>query len=198
MSRRNFIKWLQDHSYRNKNTIKAYAVRFCGCTVRQYMFNFIDNIVLRISEIVDDIEEDEQNRDLLNPSQVAEILLSFGFNPQGSVGDSLLAILLDNFFSGRERVPCNTNRKFSIQTNIVECSETDQCDCSICYDAKEKDKFVKLNCGHEFCKDCIKESLKNVRTEKPQCAFCRAEIQNIELSSETIRDEFNDLLTISM
>jgi hypothetical protein len=85
-------------------------------------------------------------------------------------------------------------RKFNIQTNIVECAYTNECECGICYDSKTQPEFVKLNCGHEFCKDCIKQSLQNVRTENPQCAFCRSEINNMELTSEEIRNEFNDLI----
>jgi hypothetical protein len=90
------------------------------------------------------------------------------------------------------------NRKFNIKTNIVKCSQAEQCECSICYDAKEKETFVKLNCGHEFCKDCVKQTLKNVGTENPKCALCRAEIKDMELSSQTICDEFKDLIIPSV
>jgi hypothetical protein len=76
--------------------------------------------------------------------------------------------------------------------------QTEQCECSVCYEGKEKQTFVKLNCGHEFCKDCIKQYLQNVRTENPQCALCRSEIKNIELTTQEIRNEFNDLITISL
>ena len=88
----------------------------------------------------------------------------------------------------------NLNRKFNIKTNIVECNQNNECECNICYDNKEKKNFVKLNCGHEFCKDCIKQSFKNTSTKYPNCAFCRGEIKNIELSSKEILNEFEDLL----
>jgi hypothetical protein len=94
----------------------------------------------------------------------------------------------------RMREDLTHNRKFNIQTNIVECEHTNECECNICYEGKEKKSFVKLNCGHEFCKDCIKEYLHNVRTEKPQCAFCRSEIKNMELATQDIRSEFNGLI----
>lgn len=86
------------------------------------------------------------------------------------------------------------NRRFDIGAKIVECQESEKCECNICYENCEKSIFIKLDCGHEFCKDCTKQSLKNVRTENPQCAFCRAEIKNLELSSQMILDEFTELL----
>jgi hypothetical protein len=54
--------------------------------------------------------------------------------------------------------------------------------------------FVKLDCGHEFCKDCIIQSLQNERRQIPCCAFCRGYIKNIELKLETVKNEFNNLI----
>ena len=56
-------------------------------------------------------------------------------------------------------------------------------------------QFIKLDCGHEFCKDCIKQSLQNERRKVPCCAFCRSNIKNFELKLESIKSEFDELIT---
>jgi hypothetical protein len=88
------------------------------------------------------------------------------------------------------------NRKFQIKTKISERLDNleEKCECNICYEEREKKMFVKLDCGHEFCKDCIKQSLQNEQRQKPCCAFCRADITSFELKLESIKDDFNDLI----
>ncbi len=88
------------------------------------------------------------------------------------------------------------NRKFNIKTKISEDQDNleDKCECNICYEEREKKTFVKLDCGHEFCKDCIRQSLQNEQRQIPCCAFCRADITNIELKLESVKNEFNNLI----
>jgi hypothetical protein len=88
----------------------------------------------------------------------------------------------------------NLRKKFEIHTKINEYKLSESCDCDICYENLEKDNFIKLNCGHEFCKVCIKKSLENEKKDKFTCAFCRAEINEFQLSNQEIRHEFNDLI----
>ena len=88
------------------------------------------------------------------------------------------------------------NRKFHIKTKISEDKDglEEKCECNICYEEIEKKMFVKLDCGHEFCKDCIKQSLQNEEKKNPCCAFCRRDIKNIELKLESVKNEFNNLI----
>jgi hypothetical protein len=88
------------------------------------------------------------------------------------------------------------NRKFDIKTKISENQDNleEKCECNICYEEREKKLFVKLDCGHEFCKDCIRQTLQNERRQNPCCAFCRSHINNIELKLESIKNEFNHLV----
>ena len=46
-------------------------------------------------------------------------------------------------------------------------------ECTNCYEFFNEDKNIPLNleCGHTFCKDCIKEILKNCL--KLECPICR-------------------------
>lgn len=215
-----FRNWLLNYSTENPNVVRAYAVRCCGCTIRNYMHVCVNSVAARISELnangglrerVQPAEGQEpeqaqpqyplsadmwfeQRYGLLSASQAGTALQSPSFGRL--TPNEIIASMMFLDMIHRIRDEISRNRKFNIQTNIVECSHANECECNICYDNKVKPEFIKLNCGHEFCKDCIKQSLKNVRTESPQCAFCRSEIKNMELSSQIIRDEFNDLLNM--
>jgi len=85
------------------------------------------------------------------------------------------------------------NKKIIIQVSILENSELkdESCECGICYESNKKNKFIKLDCGHEFCKDCIKKTLQNETKTYINCAFCRSEIKSLELRNSSVRDELN-------
>lgn len=210
-----FREWLEDYSRVNPLIVKSYAVRYCGCTIRRHMFSYIDYIIRRIQTLSSRSRETVQHREnqnsngrlqmqqeilyesqelaLLQETQAFTLLVLRRIRDMGILRSIITAELSLEEQSNEIR----TNRKFNIQTKILECINTDECECNICYDSKEKQTFIKFNCSHEFCKDCVKQTLKNVRTEKPQCALCRSEIKNMELTSQEIRDEFNDLITLS-
>jgi hypothetical protein len=87
-------------------------------------------------------------------------------------------------------------RKHCIGSVIVENNNTGKCECNICYEEHEKRRFVKLNCGHEFCGKCINITLENTSPDKkPRCAYCRTEISNIQFPSEEVQSEFSDILS---
>jgi hypothetical protein len=91
----------------------------------------------------------------------------------------------------------NVNRKFRMETKLTEQNDinlTEVCECNICYESYEKKNFIKLNCSHEFCKECVKNCLKNEKRDRPSCAFCRNEINELEMREEIIKDEFTDLI----
>lgn len=89
------------------------------------------------------------------------------------------------------------NTKFNIKTKISEKKDDlhEKCECNICYEEHEKEKFIKLDCGHEFCKDCIIQSLQNEIRKIPCCAFCRADIKNFEIKNESIKIEFDEFIS---
>jgi hypothetical protein len=66
--------------------------------------------------------------------------------------------------------------------------------CNICWDEKEKNKFVKFGCNHEFCKDCIVTSLRSEQRNIPCCALCRSEINNITCTTEDFRSELAEFI----
>jgi len=215
-----FRTWLLNYSTENPNIVRAYAVRYCNCPIRTYMHTCVNVILAQMRELNanDGLRERVQPAEGEEPQQARPQTEMPRDNDDETLGRLITVrlshmigqyalfrgltenrittsiMILDMINSIQDEI--TNNRKFNIQTNIVECAHTNECECYICYDNKAKPQFLKLNCGHEFCKDCIKHSLKNVRTERPQCAFCRAEINNMELSSQAIRDEFNDLLNL--
>lgn len=91
----------------------------------------------------------------------------------------------------------NPKKKFNVEINVTkQCGENleETCECNICYENYDMKEFISLNCGHEFCKECIKNSLKNEKKMMPSCAMCRADIKSFKIREESIKNEFSDLL----
>ena len=65
--------------------------------------------------------------------------------------------------------------------------------CGICWEEHSNQDFVKLNCNHEFCKDCIIKSVQNDIRENPCCAFCRNEVKTIVTKTQLIQEEITNL-----
>ena len=49
-------------------------------------------------------------------------------------------------------------------------------ECNICYENQNIKNYIKLQCNHEFCHDCIQNQLNNNKTT---CAFCRDPFQHL-------------------
>lgn len=205
-----FVNWLNDYASLHENLVKSYAVRYCGCSVRQYMFSCLNHIIAKIRTLSRNEQpnnQDEQpSQSVRNDSTTSTLeyerrrrlhalsaaaIVALIHGTIGFFGDRLDDDIRESLNRALEQY---NSRKFNIQTNVIESVNATECECNICYDSKQLQQFVKLNCGHQFCKDCMKQSLKTVRTEFPQCAFCRTEIKNMELTSQEILDEFNDII----
>jgi hypothetical protein len=209
-SEEDFKRWLANYSLPNMFIIKAFAIRFCGASTRTNIVDCIERIVERVRNITaTQLSESEPSESInsqrvelqqLNEVTTNEVLLARLLTSM--VNNNIFRTNTNDLSSVRTFIELirlinneyHRGRKFKIETNIIKCDKIENCECNICYETKDKNDFVTLNCKHEFCKDCIKQSLQNVRTNAPQCAFCRTEIKNIELSSQEIRDEFNELL----
>jgi hypothetical protein len=91
-------------------------------------------------------------------------------------------------------------RKFNIATRVrEENDEQIKIECNICYELCNNTNFIKLNCNHEFCKECLKNILKSCKRNfnEPCCAYCREKINAITYKNETIHEEFTDLIAIT-
>jgi hypothetical protein len=80
----------------------------------------------------------------------------------------------------------------SIDDKFVEDAVPLASECSICWDQKASDKFVKLNCNHEFCNECIIKTLAANKHRAPCCALCRGDINNITSRSVDVQNEISN------
>jgi hypothetical protein len=75
----------------------------------------------------------------------------------------------------------------------VETNEDEQldnnCSCSICWDERELVNFVRLDCKHEFCKDCIIATTTHNNGRVPCCALCRGEVRTVISRTDGIQAE---------
>ncbi len=205
--------YLLNKALEQPNLIRAFAISRCGLNSRSNMDACI--IIIIQYFMTDLIQNTEQN----NNENIQETIIAeetpdpsnqrwsqFEFSEIGirellENEHNLYAMMFADIirFIDTIRAISRTsqlNRKFHIKTKISEDQDDldKKCECNICYEEREKKTFVKLDCGHEFCKDCIRQSLQNEQRQIPCCAFCRADITNIELKLETVKNEFNNLI----
>lgn len=79
----------------------------------------------------------------------------------------------------------------SVENNNENLDET--CQCSICWDDKELRQFVKLDCNHEFCKDCIRQSVTAETRTNLHCALCRGEVITMRLRTQEVHTELSEV-----
>lgn len=208
--------YLLNEALTDSNLVRAFAISRCGANTRTNLANCIDLIVeyfTPVNQIIETSNQNTQEAQAAEEAQPAEGAQPaepaqpyfrrerrFGFLMTPSAIETELILYammfiemigsINSSFEGR------LDRKFHITTKISEKQDDleEECECNICYDEHEKKNFVKLDCGHEFCKDCIKQSLQNERRKTPCCAFCRADIKNFELKVESIKNEFDELI----
>lgn len=206
-------RYLLNKALEQPNLIRAFAISRCGVNSRsnidaciiviiQY---FITDLIQNNNENIEEISTSEE-RQSSEPSNSNEIWRQFEFSEMGiqellENEDNLYAMMFSDIIRFihiiREiSIRSQLNRKFHIKTKISDDQDDmeQKCECNICYEEREKKLFVKLDCGHEFCKDCIRQSLQNERRAIPCCAFCRGDIKNLEIKLETVKNEFDNLI----
>lgn len=66
--------------------------------------------------------------------------------------------------------------------------------CPICLDIIEKNNTCIVNCGHHFCKDCLRKFInKNDKNNKYVCPLCRDNININEIRILCDHDDLDDL-----
>lgn len=207
----NLRRYLLGEALNDSALVRAFAIRICGATTRTNLATCIELILEHFMPRIQYGETQNQNNLEAQPnyhsnSRRRQIGFSELSTPRDEIGEltifepeSNLYAMTFNEMIWLSSISSKTeiDRKFCIKTKISENQEDleEKCECNICYDMHEKQKFIKLECGHEFCKDCIKQSLQNERRETPCCAFCRADIKIVELRLESIKNEFDNLIT---
>jgi hypothetical protein len=149
-----------------------------------------ENVLLSIIDTRLQIEENRRNREIINnyiyQSHSFDLLLS-----------SMTLDTLRNMDDSITNLRQYRNRKFDIKISNNELPYEDNiCECNICYEQYEKKNYIKLNCEHEFCKECIVKTLEKSNTNVPCCAFCRKDMVSFELYDKSIESDFNGLINI--
>ena len=70
-----------------------------------------------------------------------------------------------------------------VRDNILKKTE-----CAICYGNINYENKVKMNCNHNFCGVCIKQTFVYCKTLSPVCALCREPIKQILLQNKNTYD----------
>jgi hypothetical protein len=96
----------------------------------------------------------------------------------------------------KEIIETRETRKFNIAIHVVEQNDKLlEIECNICYQLHNNENFIKLNCNHEFCKECVNKILKSCRVfNDPCCAYCREQINTFTYKNKNIQTEFSDLI----
>ena len=182
--------------------------------ISQYIFETYKNLVVETAPVEeatlpDDIEEALirvlsvlRNVEHIQPLQEAEPVYNEQFISSRRreymryMADVLVFTMLNNMLptDGEEPLAIGTRPAImsSIDDKIVENTSVVANECSICWDKKESVKFVKLNCNHEFCNECIIKTLAANKHRAPCCALCRADINNITSRSVDVQNEISN------
>lgn len=95
----------------------------------------------------------------------------------------------------RAREPRLPNYVGNLQIHVVLDQDKDQSnrDCPICMDEKEP---VQLNCGHNFCVDCIEQSTCSRLKSFITCALCREEVHEVKVLNLATKTRFEDQILV--
>jgi hypothetical protein len=166
-----FQQWIIEKYLENPSLVKSFAVKKCGATMRTTATRIIQLIVHYFYDIVETSEfVPFENESLYF---IASLLLALNVN----LNDELN--------------PLHSSIEFTVSLDKEE-NMNELHECCICYESYEKETFVKLNCHHTFCKDCMYKTLKTCSLVKPPtCAYCREKTTQIVCRREDIRNELS-------
>lgn len=198
-----FKNWLIENYMSEQLLLKTFAIKKFRVTTRNSIENCIDLIteyIFRIYkntnetneiEYMDIFENDlitfiqtlaNEREEMHENSRITEI-------QQYRAIENML--MREMFISLMSMSIDRTIRDESTKLQIldVNTNENKNCECSICYDEKESQQFVKFGCNHEFCKDCVISTFKSSNNKRICCALCRAEVKEIEARTEQVKTE---------
>ena len=220
MEQNEFYDWMYQ-TYGNESTLlKTYAAKKCHIVVsRTDIFMCIDAITQYIYHTykyqyetdysdmpeLDPIESNfEQDmvrilEDMRNPVE-REII-----TPNPPFTNDMVSALQNDFMRSAvlflemtrnmDIRTINEQKKFAIESIIEPDPELEQSsECCICFENYKKEKFVTLNCKHEFCNDCLKKALYSDNRPIPCCAYCRTEVTKMISRTTDVYNELAELI----
>jgi hypothetical protein len=198
-SRHDFKNWIMQNYIHDQVLLKTFAIRkfyitsgasvyYCVDLITDYMFRHY-----RSNPITQDETDNLVNilHNLRNHRQ------NINNTYQHSDYNRLLQILYSMLLPNRiPHINSDEPRIYNISSHYVNNENENiqlSCECNICWEEKEVKNFVKLDCNHEFCKDCVVKSLRADHRTIPCCALCRADIHTLKSRTMEINDELNSI-----
>jgi hypothetical protein len=186
-----FKQWLSEKYLESPLLVKSFAIRKCNCTLRSSFQQCIDSIKNYIFNQYDEEETNDfipfSNEVEANDTENGILALAGILMLSGYSNENISQLLINRLLSINSQII-----KYNFKTTVerLEKKEQDEkCDCSICFENFDKEKFTKLNCGHEFCSDCL---IGTIKARNPRCAFCRTDITNIVTYLPEIKCKFDE------
>jgi hypothetical protein len=161
----------------NPRVFTTYAIIYCGAIVRVDIVNAVELVYQKHKFIISyNLRQQGQERELERERSVALFLAGLEEEEDIIVND-------------------NANKKFAIKSILLNTIELDNIsECIICYENIEANTYVKYNCEHSFCKDCVKQSLQTANSSTICCAYCRATVTELSFQLDAVKNEFNEYL----
>ena len=82
-------------------------------------------------------------------------------------------------------------KKYDIKLLLVANDTESLKECAICYEQKETNNDIELNCKHKFCANCVEGIIKHNNSKNvcnPCCALCRQPINTLTVAKKEVFD----------
>jgi hypothetical protein len=209
-----FKNWLIQNYMSEHLLIKTFTIKKFRITARESVERCMDLITEYIFAVYKNTNENAEHE-----NQFENDLMSFIQElspdreeiresiPEIDLVRTMERMLMREMMFGMTRMLTNLNNannlKINQKLNILSSIEHNDnedinviCECSICYDEKELQNFVKLGCNHEFCKDCLITTMKTSQTNgnNLSCALCRTEVKTVKSRTHEVHKEMSELI----
>jgi hypothetical protein len=85
-------------------------------------------------------------------------------------------------------------KRWKIYSSLLctEISNKNEFQCSICFEDFKEIDIITTKCNHTFCKECFEKTIEYIVPYKSlSCSMCRKSIENINVKSVEIYNDFN-------
>jgi hypothetical protein len=208
MQETEFYTWLSEtYEENNKELLITYAAKktrvphsrdfsICKDAITHYIYETY-KYEYNIPTTIEDHSDNDSMPDLIEIEDEyfeAELVNIMSASLQNDISSAY-------FFSEIRSRRQEQSRKFAIESILQEENKMEKMgkmeeilDCCICFESYNKSEFVKLNCNHEFCNGCLKQTLVSDKRPKPCCAYCRAEVITMISRTTEIHGKMAELL----
>ena len=197
----------------NNCLLRTFSIKKCNATMRTPMYYCLDLITDYIYRTYVEQNQTRTNNNNLNSAEFIQFMSEMYNNPDyeqdvvnelnelnEQINGMQLALgremfhALNNQTYNRHINPVLQNKKYNISlllennnnhTNNKNTEHTENTDCSICLENKANNTFVKFDCQHEFCKDCVVQCLQNNNKSILCCALCRGDTKTFKTNSQS-------------